>query len=307
MDLQRFFRNLRLRAYFSKKPLEHTIPSQTTQTLLQFQELNLKVSSTFMPPKDNPPIETFVSLVERDISQTIHNIDTGKFHFQANLSQAEKLSLEQLSTDKSLVIKPADKGGATVVMDRSDYLEEALRQLSDRDVYKVIPYNPVHNLAIKIKSVLEVHLQASTIDKKLRDYLIKTDPTKPVFYILPKIRKRLHKPPGRPIVSLTDSILSPLSIVLERILTPIVKKTKPFLLDTGEFIRLIQSLGHISPSTLLVTWDVQSLYTSITHEKGMAATNRLLQQAGIDYRVRQFCADLLELVLKENYFLFEDT
>ncbi|CAJ0918735.1 unnamed protein product [Ranitomeya imitator] len=233
-----------------------------------------------MPPKDTPPVETFVSLT--------------------NLTPSERSSLDLLSSDKTLIIKPSDKGGATVVMAKIDYLVESHRQLNDTKVYSVIPYNPfvtIHTVTVTPTSRIG----------KLRDFLTKSDPVTPIFYILPKIHKRLFKPPWRPIVSLTDSLLSPLVIVLEKILTPLVKPTKSFLLDTNELIRLIKSLGPLSTSSLLIAWDVNSLYTSITHDKGMLAMDRLLSESGIDIKIRHFCADLLQLVLKDNYFMFEYT
>ncbi|CAJ0968063.1 unnamed protein product [Ranitomeya imitator] len=234
-------------------------------------------------------------------------MDRGKFHFHTNLSYQERIALEHLSSDKSLIFKPADKGGATVVMDRADYLEEVFRQLGDTTVYRIIPHNPLNQIVKKIAPIVEFHFQAGTIDSKMRDFLIHRDPITPIFYILPKIHKRLVKPPGRPIVSLTDSVLSPLSMVLEKILTPLVKTTRSFLLDTSNFIQIIKSLGPLAPSSLLVTWDVNSLYTSIVHEKGLLATDRLLSENRVDIKIRHLCADLLGIVLKENYFMFQDT
>ncbi|CAJ0965859.1 unnamed protein product [Ranitomeya imitator] len=181
-------------------------------------------------------------------------------------------------------------------MDRTDYLDEVFRQLGDTTVYKVIPCNPLNQVVQKIAPIVDFHFQTGTIDSKMRDFLIKRDPITPIFYVLPKIHKRLVKPPGRPIVSLTDSIL-----------TPLVKTTSSFLLDTNDFIQVIRSLGPISPSSLLITWDVNSLYTSIVHEKGLAATDRLLSENNMDIKICHFCADLLGLVLKENYFMFQDT
>jgi hypothetical protein len=46
-----------------------------------------------------------------------------------NLSRLEKLALRSLSNDSNIVIKPADKGGAVVVMNRDLYVSEARRQL----------------------------------------------------------------------------------------------------------------------------------------------------------------------------------
>ncbi|CAJ0934825.1 unnamed protein product [Ranitomeya imitator] len=166
MDLQRFYRNLRLRVHFSEQPPALN-SSRQDKTLLELHNLGLRTHSTYMPPRSNPPVETFVSLVERDIHILTRDMDRGKFQFHTNLSQPERLSLEQLSSDKSLIIKPADKGGATVVMDRSDYLEEVFRQLGDTTVYKVIPHNPLHQLVQKIAPVIDFHFQAGTIDKSL--------------------------------------------------------------------------------------------------------------------------------------------
>ncbi|CAJ0952706.1 unnamed protein product [Ranitomeya imitator] len=163
------------------------------------------------------------------------------------------------------------------------------------------------NIAQKIKTLLEFHEQEGTIDNKLRTFLTKTDPITPIFYLLPKIHKQLFKPPGRPVVSLTDSILSPPAIVLEKILTPLVKATSSFILDTNDFLGLIRALDTIPSSSLPVTWDVSSLYTSITHEKGILAVDRLLNEAGTHIKIRRFCTDLLNLVLRDNYFMFEDT
>ena len=46
--------------------------------------------------------------------------------------------MRSLQNDRSVVIKPADKGSAVVVWDRTDYLKEAERQLSDDKTYEEI-------------------------------------------------------------------------------------------------------------------------------------------------------------------------
>lgn len=48
-----------------------------------------------------------------------------------NLSPEETKAIRALSGDKSIVIKPADKGAAVVIMNRLEYLKEGYRQLSD--------------------------------------------------------------------------------------------------------------------------------------------------------------------------------
>ena len=43
-----------------------------------------------------------------------------------------------LQNDRSVIIKPADKGSAVVVWDRLDYLKEDERHLSDNSIYKEV-------------------------------------------------------------------------------------------------------------------------------------------------------------------------
>ncbi|CAJ0918934.1 unnamed protein product [Ranitomeya imitator] len=120
------------------------------------------------------------------------------------------------------------------------------------------------------------------------------------------IHKRLDKPPGHPIVALTDSILSLLSILLEKILTPLIKNTRSFLLDTGSFLQLIKNFGTLPQGTLLATFDVNNLYTSIQHQKRIRAMRTMLEESLMQPNVINFLMELLEIVLIKNFFMFED-
>ncbi|CAJ0955327.1 unnamed protein product [Ranitomeya imitator] len=192
-------------------------------------------------------------------------------------------------------------------MDRHTYCQEVHRQLSDTETYQAIPRDPTFDIDRKIKYIVKSYLDRNIIDHKTATFLSHPHPITPVFYILPKIHKSLINPPGRPIVASTESILSPLSVFLEKILTPLVRKTKSFLLDTGHFLTILKQLGSVPPDSLLVTFDVNSLYTSISHDKGIEATKSLLEESNHTPDTVQLCLDLLSLVLYENYFLYEDT
>ena len=48
------------------------------------------------------------------------------------------------------VIKQADKGSALVVMDKEKYIDEAMRQLNDRDVYIPLQKDPTAAMIKKI-------------------------------------------------------------------------------------------------------------------------------------------------------------
>ncbi|CAJ0958822.1 unnamed protein product [Ranitomeya imitator] len=92
----------------------------------------------------------------------------------------------------------------------------------------------------------------------------------------------------------------------EKILTPHARSTKSYILDTGDFLDKIHNIKNIPPDSILCTLDVNSLYTSIEHDKGIEAVTLTLREAHIDSHLLDLCIDLLNLVLRENFFMFED-
>ncbi|XP_072022739.1 uncharacterized protein [Amphiura filiformis] len=90
-----------------------------------------------------------------------------------------------------------DKGSAVVVLDRSSYIEEGLRQLNDSNAYKQIRSDPT----LKNTKTVQNSLSKLSIDDQT---LITITPDSrnvscPQFYMLPKINKKEN--PGRSIVS----------------------------------------------------------------------------------------------------------
>ncbi|CAJ0941960.1 unnamed protein product [Ranitomeya imitator] len=215
-------------------------------------------------------------------------------------------ALQILREDKNIIIKPADKGGAIVVMDRADYIKEAYRQLGDSTVYIKLSRDPINDIRNDISSILRTYLDLGVIDSKTKDFLIKANPVTPVLYLLPKVHKSLVNPPGRPIIAATESILSPISIFLEKVLTPLTQKSQSYLLDTGAFLKTLHTIGIVSDDSYLVSFDVKDLYTSIPHDKGIDCVRRLLVTSKLDPRTIDLCLELLKVVLTRNYFLFED-
>ncbi|CAJ0923305.1 unnamed protein product [Ranitomeya imitator] len=306
-DLQRLYRLVRLKTHFGTltgNSDNRVSPSgDVSVTEIPLTSLGLRNHSSFNPPHTFHAVETFISFVDKDVKDLSHQHRLDLFPTRANLTPSEKQALTSLHNN----IKPADKGGAIVVRDRTQYSMEVLRQLSDTSTYKVVPRDPTFEIRKKIEYVIKTYSDNGTIDQQTAKFLSNPHPTTPVFYILPKIHKSLTNPPGCPIVASTDSILSPLSVFLEKILTPLIKNNRSFILDTSHFLRVLRPHGNVPPDSLLVTMDVNSLYTSITHEKGIAASKLLLENSGKSTTYIQLCVDLLRLVLYENYFLYEDT
>ncbi|XP_069822511.1 uncharacterized protein [Dendropsophus ebraccatus] len=301
-ELNRFFRTLRLKVHFQNINTNTERPAPLGMFTLK--ETGLRNPSSYNPPRHHHPIETYITLVQRDITSVITNIRKGQYRLQHNFSHQERLALNSLTKDKELIIKPADKGGA---MDRSYYITEIHSQLNDNNTYIPIDRDPTPNIRQDIHNILDKYVQNNTIDSQLQEFLINHHPVTPVFYTLPKIYKNLQTPPGRPIVASTDSILSPLAKFVEKILTPIIRCTRSFLLDTSDFLTHIKNSSPVSPESILVTLDVCSLYTCIPHTEGLQATRNLLNnETNLTHNQKEFCLELLHIILTKNYFLFGD-
>ena len=74
--------------------------------------------STWVPPKKDIPKVIFdtIKKIESDISKL-----KVPYH-QNNLSHAEIKAIKNIRNNSDMIIKPADKGSATVIMNKIDYI-----------------------------------------------------------------------------------------------------------------------------------------------------------------------------------------
>ncbi|CAJ0944716.1 unnamed protein product [Ranitomeya imitator] len=180
-DLQSFYRNLRLKVHFEDNPhvtsnTLGTVPDRDRGPLITLDQLGLRNPSKFMPPKTNHAIETFITLLDRDIKETIRDQRLGFLPVRHNVTPLEKQALTSLKDNNHIIIKPADEGGATVVMNKNQYVAEIKRQLADTTTYRKIQSDPVYNIRRKIDTILTKHTQLQTIDAKTKTFLTNDHP-----------------------------------------------------------------------------------------------------------------------------------
>ena len=63
------------------------------------------------------------------------SIETPK---ENNLTQQERVVLSDLKNGKTVVIKRANKGSVGIVCDRDDYIQEAEKQLRDKEIHEEV-------------------------------------------------------------------------------------------------------------------------------------------------------------------------
>lgn len=204
------------------------------------------------------------------------------------------------------MILPADKGSAIVILNKTDYIAEANRQLSDTTTYKPLSSNPTSQYNDTIKHFLEVNGPREGLTNTEIKLLTPTNPRTSQLYLLPKIHKQNN--PGRPIISSYNSPTERISAFVDHYLQPFVRNLPTHIKDTNHFLDTLKEIPQPLPEgTLLVTVDVVSLYTNITHVMGLKAIEHYLNQRPTPCQpTTHFLRSLTEFVLTKNNFQFLD-
>ena len=301
-DLDKYHRSLRTHCFFSKKEeSKHVGPS--TGPYSDTSALKLKSKSKWSPPMGPTNLETVISINELGLSDLEIPRINGR-----NITPSQKSSISELLSNKSIVIKPADKGGATVIQNRSDYILEGERQLKDENFYKLTDCD----LTAKHNSMVTVQLEAmrlrGEITQKVKDFLLIDEPRTPELYLLQKIHKETYPVPGRPIVSANESHTERISAFVVHFIAPIVKLGRSYVRDTGDFLRKIGEVNSLTGNEILATIDVSSLYTNIPNNEGCDAVYQaLLRTRGLGVNPSNLSlTELLAQVLTLNNFKFND-
>lgn len=123
-DVLLFTRRIRLKHHYDNKTKENEDnPANEEYTPNPF-----KLSSGWTPPPGkNKDLDSFINCIAKDICQ-----EPQKRKQYRNLRPEELAALKDLKEDKEIIIKPADKGGAIVIMNRVDYIKKVNRQLNNQ-------------------------------------------------------------------------------------------------------------------------------------------------------------------------------
>lgn len=292
MDVQKYIRKVNIKRYF--------LSQATTTSLIEtdgVRHSGLRNASLFNPPGFMPPsISVFKELVLKDLDK----LKIRKYYKDTRFHEG----LESLKQRSDIIIRPADKGGGIVVMDKSSYVSEMNRILSDTDTYIPLSHDPIFKYKKELTGLIEVGFRNKLLNKKEKDFLIPLAPRKPIIYFLPKVHKCLVNPPGRPIISGLDSITSRIGKYIDGFLQPLVSGTPSYIKDSAQVVRTFENLEW-KEGYIMATADVASLYTIISHLDGLEAVEQFLNRdAELIPAQRDFILDLLRYAMTHNYFWF---
>ncbi|XP_024122529.1 uncharacterized protein LOC112143026, partial [Oryzias melastigma] len=293
-DLQKYHRRLKLTAYY--------------------QNSNPTEKKPFLPPSNWTPSDDglpsyILELIKADLDYFDNHFKIDRT--KPNLTKQETADLRQLMNNKEIVIKPPDKGSVVVIMEKEKYLWEGYRQLKDEKYYKQLDKPIFLETFQTITKIFQKIYNKNLINAKQRNYLIgSSEPRARQFYLLPQIHKEPASwsipfviPPGRPIVSDCSSETYRSAEFIDYFLNPLSTKHQSYIKDTYDFIEKIKTL-NIPHNSSLFTIDVDSLYTNIDTQEGLAAVKNIFNTFKDQKRPDEEILQLLEINLTKNDFEF---
>ena len=223
-----------------------------------------------------------------------------------NISKEEKKAIYGLQKEESVMVLPADKGRATVLVDREEYKQKVHNMLSDEKTYTKLKSNPTQKFKRQLVSILSRLKKEGKIEESDYKYLYPTSEITPRMYCTPKV----HKPntPFRPIVDYTGSIAYNTSRSLADILVPMVGNTEHHIKNSKHLAQEMCSV-ILEEDEVFVSHDVVSLFTNVPIKEALKVIRDSLERdTSLNQRTKLTPDDLIELlefVLTTTYFSFD--
>jgi hypothetical protein len=179
------------------------------------------------------------------------------------LSKDEKTALLNLKKKEDIIITRPDKGGGTVILNKSDYMEKLRAILSDTNKFQECKTDQRKKLKSDLNNALK---SIEIIDKYLyKDLTLTGEYENGHFYGLPKIHKNSTDPPLRPVISMVGTPSHKIAKFLNDILKEYLNE-KYIIKSSNELILNFNNLS-VSSINSFYSLDVESLFTNVpVHE-----------------------------------------
>lgn len=294
--ISRLEKNLKWTEHYAGEPP----PSDVNKRLL--------LPSPFIPPEGTYNLKRFISGLRENMRDAINDCTPTKI----NYNKKDLIDLYKIgcTTDKNL---------GPHYLPRSWALNEAHRQLSDKQVYENCPPARREAVCRRLDSFINNNDsdQFGLSKKEYEGLTVKTGEAIfhkrwPKFRLLPKVHKlkevsfkNLDQLKGRPIIGAHSCPSSYLSIYVDAVLARYAWAGKNVLRDTKSLARELTTL-KLPSNTIIATADVASLYPSIPTQWGCRVVKKYLLQKGMHPKRASFVYDALKLVLTSNVFTYDD-
>jgi hypothetical protein len=272
------------------------------------------------------------SHLDRASHRVLDAFNSNSFPIRHHLAKRIRRGLNDLRSDNTIVVKPADKNLGLTVCDRDWYEKECFVHLDDTTTYA--KYNATrdtikHNLSSNLRRFVDRYFLFIPIKDRHKHTTADLDTANkypcnaklasfvrsrfdnwqfPAFYGIPK----LHKSPVvlRPICASHSYITTPLSIWLADQLNPLVSNFPIVCTGSKQFINRLRTvqLSGVDPTTIwLITGDIKSLYPNIRIALGIQVISNVLSRFATPCGPPDRVLATLRFLLTNHYVDFLDT
>jgi len=213
-----------------------------------------------------------------------------------------------LKNNQDIIITDSDKNLGPVLLNTIDYDILVNKHLSNAAVYKPISITDVNFIYLHCLDTIRQKLSqlsyAFTIKYKKQIQWVLHHSSKPVkvpkFRIIPKLHKT-GPLSSRPISGMIQWITTPISTFISAYIQSFIKTISTQILRDSKM--LIQRIENkpVSPSAILVSFDVVSLYTNMRHTEVIHYLRKSFQSDD-----ELLLLDLIELTLKSSVIQYKD-
>ena len=182
----------------SGNQLKKWVTNLSKHKLTEPEENVLQKGLNFAVSCDNIPNEEFIVATEKACSfipaderpalrAEIVGVLRNAKPPQSNITKEERLAINSLKKNDSILIMGADKGRSTVVLDKVDYDEKVHEMLKDERTYEKLKVDPTPKYKRKLTSILARLKKENKIDEKQYKLLYPTTANTPRLYCTTKI------------------------------------------------------------------------------------------------------------------------
>ena len=257
--------------------------------------------------------EDFIKCKLKNIALTSFYDYNKSNHVTENLTPSEFKTLKDLASNKNIIIQKSDKGNSVVILDKSTYLSEMTKILSDSTKFKPLS-EKIKNKELqyitekedKIRKFLKKLYEAKKITKNQFDSLYPKGSQPGVMYGLAKVHKQVTNgvPKFRPILSAIGTCSYKLAKFFVPFLADICKNEYT-ITDSFQFGKTVLE----QDSTLYMgSLDVEALFTSLPLVETLDITvNEMFKtQTTIAGLNKDEFRTLLEYASYEPWFIFDE-
>ena len=294
-DLEAFEARLRTSVFFLEKTDEPEEDQEKPHHLPP-----VPGNKNWRPPLSKyPELELFLSNIRKDVLNP--NIKLTK----DNLSERERTALRKLK-NSTTVVRIQDKGSRFVLLSSADYEEKMFSQLNNEVHYNQLQLDPTPKHISVVERWCSKWLQKGEISPEVANWVNNQKAKPGVAFGNVKTHKEGN--PLRLITSCCGTPIENLSAFTEFYLQPLARKLPSFIKDTTDLLNRIELLNNSGPfpeGTLLVSWDVVSMFPNIDNNLGLTAVKNALNARERPMPSTKCILEAVEICLKHNHSVFQ--